>query len=202
MVKFIEIEHKFCFADKRTLHNTVHAIEQLKPLNHYEVVVNERYFVVQGHNDFLIRHKVDNEKQSLTLKSFTPGKDTEKRLEIEIPLAQEKGDQLLAIEGFLSVFGQFDEYNLIKYLKVFNFDDAEVILYQAVSPEREVYVIEIESTKDDERQALEHIKQFEHSLGLDEKEREKRSLFELLFFSENVLLPPKKLEAYSSLIGK
>lgn len=181
MVKFVEVEHKFCFNDRQSFKRTESAIMQLHPLNDYEINVAERYFIVEGLNNFIIRHKVDEDKQSLTLKSFGIGRDSETRLEIDIPLAQEKGDLLQAVEKFLAAFNPYKEYKLTKHLKVFHFDEAEVILYQANSQDKEIYALEIESTKEYKSQALKHIKRFEQQLGLDARLREKRCLFELLF---------------------
>ncbi|MFJ1267114.1 hypothetical protein ACD661_00925 [Legionella lytica] len=183
MVKFVEVEHKFCFDDRQSFQETEAAIMQLYPLQDYKVEVAERYFLVDGLKNFIVRHKVDKDKQSLTLKSFYPGQDTEARIEIDIPLAQEKGDQLQAVERFLCAFNQYKEYKLMKYLQVFLFPEAEVILYQAVSQDRELFALEIESVKKSKTQALKHIKQFEQQLGLDARQREKRCLFELLFSS-------------------
>ncbi|MFC3909734.1 hypothetical protein ACFORL_11700 [Legionella dresdenensis] len=186
MVKFVEVEHKFCFSDEQSLKSQEAAIMQLHPLQDYEVDVAERYFIIDGLRNFVVRHKVDDDKQSLTLKAFELGKDAETRMEIDIPLAQEKGDQLPAVEKFLAVFGDYEEYRLTKHLKVFNFAEAEVVLYQAACEDREVYVMEIESCKARKKQALQHIKQFEQQLGLDASKRETRCLFELLFFPEAV----------------
>lgn len=183
MVKFVEIEHKFCFNDKQSFEKTESAIIQLHPLQDYEIDVAERYFLVEGLNHFIIRHKVDDEKQSLTLKSFGIGKDSETRMEIDIPLAQEQGDLLQAVEKFIAAFNTYKEYKLTKHLKVFHFAEAEVILYQANSQDKEIFALEIESTKAYKSQALKHIKEFELQLGLDERLREKRCLFELLFAS-------------------
>ncbi|MCW8399538.1 hypothetical protein OQJ26_12120 [Legionella sp. PATHC038] len=181
MPKFVEVEHKFCFDNKQSFKKAESAILRLYPLRDYKVDVAERYFIIDGLNNFIIRHKVDEEKQSLTLKSFTPGKDSQTRLEVEISLAQEQGDQLQTVEKFLTVFNSYKEYKLMKHLQVFLFPEAEVVLYQAITQDRELYALEIESVKESKYQALKHIKQFELQLGLDVRKREKRCLFELLF---------------------
>ncbi|MGQ3890459.1 hypothetical protein [Legionella sp. CNM-4043-24] len=189
MVKFVELEHKFCFDTAADLNALRTSIEACQPETSYSIEVNERYFLVQGLNDFIIRHKVDGEKQSLTLKSFALGADSEQRLEIDIPLSQESGDQLDAIERFLSAFGDFNEYKLTKELEVFTFPEAEIILYRAFSSDREVFVLEVESKKENRDSALCHIKNFETQLELLTKQREKRCLFELLFTSNETVAP-------------
>ncbi len=101
--KNLEIEHKYLLLNERDLRGLKKKILDLRPLKTFEVKSVDFYFLPQkakASSPLILRFRHDRLKSELTAKTF--GGDTEKRLEINLPL--EKGN-LSQVEFFLETLG-------------------------------------------------------------------------------------------------
>ncbi len=101
--KNLEIEHKYLLHSESDLRGLRNKILDLGPLKTFEVESVDFYFLpkkAKASSPLILRYRHDRLKSELTAKTF--GGDTEKRLEINLPL--ENGN-LTQVEFFLEVLG-------------------------------------------------------------------------------------------------
>ena len=71
---------------------------------------------------------------------------------------------------------------LNKQLQVFDFADCEIVYYEARTADKTVTCVELEAlSADGVESALATLASYEHRLGFGNRQRSRRSLFELLF---------------------
>lgn len=176
---FLEIEHKFLVGegfDPRRFHQMV---ATLSPYRQARVQVRDTYYVLASDQSRIFRHRFDSEIQQLTVKSLGP--DAAVRTEVNIPIDQSKGDQKPAVERFMHEIGASWSAEIHKDIDVAYFDDCEVVFYRAVGRDREVSCVEFEAVGANSVEGgLATLVDYENRLGFDPKNREAKSLFELL----------------------
>ncbi len=178
---FLEIEHKFLVEDA---HFPLAAFRErvlaLHPERRVIQSVRDGYYILEGDEGFIYRHRYDQELQHLTVKSI--GGDAEERLEVNLDLGQHRGDQRAAVEKFLSVRGLAWTGTIHKDIEVFYFPDCEIVYYTAQGGGMTVACVEFEAlgadTLEEARATLRH---YEEATGFGAAVRERRSLAEMLF---------------------
>ena len=181
-VQFKEIEHKFEVADDFDLDRFRGRVMALRPVRTNAIQVRDRYFLTETGQQrrFLLRHRLDNEIQQLTLKSLSD--DTEVRDEINLDLGHHAGDQSLAVDAFVHHLGVRWSGTITKDIAVWYFDDCEVVHYRATAGARAVRCVEFEATrKDSVADALAIVERYERATGLHGFTRSRASLPQLLF---------------------
>lgn len=176
---FLEIEHKFIVGPDFDRDKFAKNLANLSPTRQAKVSVRDTYFVLAHDNKHVFRHRFDNEIQQLTVKSVEG--DAAVRLEINLPIDQSKGDQKAAVNEFMKVLGCLWQGDLAKDIEVAYFEDCEIVLYRASNKSETIYCIEFEAIDPksvDEGLAV--LSKFERALGFESKDRDRRSLFELL----------------------
>jgi adenylate cyclase class IV len=176
---FLEIEHKFLVDqgfDPRRFHQS---LASLSPNRQASIRVRDTYYVLERDQSRIFRHRFDHEIQQLTVKSLGP--DAAVRTEVNIPIDQSKGDQKLAVARFMQELGASWSAEITKDIDVAYFDDCEVVFYRAVGRDCEVSCVEFEAVGANSiERGLETLALYENKLGFDPKNREAKSLFELL----------------------
>jgi hypothetical protein len=178
---FLEIEHKFLvdgahfqFAAFRERVLTLH------PIRRVTQSVRDGYYILEGDEGFIYRHRYDQELQHLTVKSI--GGDAEERLEVNLDLGQHRGDQRAAVEKFLSVRGIAWTGTVHKDIEVFYFPDCEIVHYTAQGGGKTVQCVEFEALGAETLEAARAtLRRYEEATGFGGAVRERRSLAELLF---------------------
>ncbi len=181
-LRFKEIEHKFLVDGQFDLDAFGRALEALGPTYTSHVQVEDRYFVTDSGvaRGFIVRHRFDHELHHLTVKTMNP--DTEVRNEVNLDLGHHAGSQRAQVDAFVAQFGVRWSGTIHKDLRVWLFDDAEVVHYEASSPERTVRCVEFEAThKQSVEDALAIVARYEHATGFDARERTPLALLQLLF---------------------
>jgi hypothetical protein len=177
---FREIEHKFLVGEDFHLEAFRKALERLGPESVLTEHVRDRYFVLRSEPGFIYRHRYDGTLQQLTVKSI--GGDAEDRLEVNLDLGHQKGDQEAAVRRFLGARGIEWEGTLHKDIEVYYFPDCEIVHYRARTDDREVHVVEFEARGiTDLQEARAILERYEQHTGFKGTPRESRSLAELLF---------------------
>ena len=181
MLKYQEIEHKYLVDAAYDLAAFAAVARQLKPAQSKSLKVTDTYYVVQAMPNHVVRHRIDNELQQLTIKST--GADNECRTEVNLNLDLRAGNQTAEIEAFLQPLNVLWAGSIEKNILVFYFDDCEVVHYSARSGDgKTVQCVEFEATKKASREeALSTIGHFEVLFGFHSERRSSQSLFELLF---------------------
>lgn len=178
-MNFLEIEHKFVLPEDWCLQSFLELVTALVPKLSNEITVEDRYYVTKALAGHVYRHRIDVEIQHLTVKSLE--KDSAVRLEVNLDLGLHKGDQADAVEAFLRPLGISWKGVLHKQVKVFYFDDAEIVHYVATYKGRRISCVEIEAKKaTDIDSALAIIDSYTERLNLDRSYRSDKSLFHLL----------------------
>lgn len=159
-------------------------IKSLGPTKSTHIQVEDTYFVLDALKGHVVRHRCDQEIQQLTIKS-QGGNDTENRLEVNLNLGLSFGNQGASVEGFLKPFGIRRQATLHKRVHAFYFPQCEIVWYEAKAKGKSICCLEIEATKCETVAAAQAvIADYEGRLGLDSKNREHQSLFELLLWSD------------------
>lgn len=178
-LQFVEIEHKFVIDKDFDLSSFFRQVKKLGPKKDYKVAVKDKYFTVQALPSAIIRHRYDKKIQQLTLKNLAD--DAEIRQEINLDLGHNAGEQSEQVKAFLTPLGITWSGTLTKLVRVFYFDDAEIVHYVARHKRKSVSCIEIEATRfSTKTQALNIIRRYERILGLNERQRSSATLFEIL----------------------
>ena len=190
MLKYQEIEHKYLVDAAYDLAEFEAVARRLNPVQSKSLKVTDTYYVVHTMPNHVIRHRIDNELQQLTIKST--GTDNECRTEVNLELDLRAGNQAAAIEAFLKPLDVLWSGSIEKNILVFYFDECEVVHYSARSGDgKTVYCVEFEATKKSTREdAVATIGHFEALFGFHPERRSRQSLFELLFaesLPDNVL---------------
>jgi hypothetical protein len=179
--KFREIEHKYLVDGSFDLRAFEAVAHRLKPRKSSRLTVTDTYHVVEAMPGHVIRHRIDQELQQLTLKSTGP--DNECRTEVNLDLGLLRGNQAGSVEAFIQPMRPLWSGSIEKKIYVFYFDECEVVHYSACSGSgKVVHCVEFEAlSKDTTEQALSVISRFEAAFGFDPGQRCNQSLFELLF---------------------
>lgn len=186
-IKFLEIEHKYLVEESFDREHFLAQVAGLGPIHTSYVDVTDRYYVTHACPNHVYRHRYDAEIQQLTVKGLSD--DPEARLEVNLDLGLQKGNQADRVSAFLTPLGPYWWGDIAKQVWVFYFPKAEIVFYEASHRSRRVRCIEIEAVQP---QTLEEGKNiigiYEEALGLCPQTRCLKSLFHLLL-SEN--LPSK-----------
>jgi adenylate cyclase class IV len=176
---FKEIEHKFVVDatfDRETFLSHLRAMSPLKMAN---IKVRDTYYVLAGDRNHVFRHRFDDEIQQLTVKSIET--DTAVRTEINLPIDQSKGDQGPSVLAFMNALGCAWQGEIRKEISVAYFPDCEVVFYRAVGSLKTVHCVEFEAvTPTSVQDGLATLSKYELALGFASRQRESKSLFELV----------------------
>ena len=180
---FKEIEHKFVvdshFDEQRFLAD----LKNLAPTRTDRISVRDTYFVLQKERKHVVRHRFDNQIQQLTIKSVEG--DAAVRTEINLPIDQSKGDQKNVVEAFMNTLGCSWSGEIRKDIEVAYFPDCEVVFYRAVGRSKTVHCVEFEAISPKSVDAgLATLDKYEEALGFAGRQRELKSLFELLLLED------------------
>ena len=182
-LQFREIEHKFLVPPDFRKDEFLSAARGLQPLRETAVHVRDTYFVVPKNPGFIYRYRLDEELQQLTVKSF---EDPANRLEVNLDLDMKPGSQKDRVFAFMETFGVAWSGTIEKRVNVCVFKNCEVVYYSATYRERKIHCVEFEAENCETlAEAAGVLKNYETKLGFDQRQREKRSLFELLVFPEH-----------------
>src|SRR3954452_10875940 len=104
-LRFAEIEHKFIVDDASDVERFRHLVGALGPTRTMSVRVRDRYYLTAAGRArrFVIRHRFDAELQHLTVKTLEA--DTEVRVEVNLDLGHQAGDQEAQVDAFLGQLG-------------------------------------------------------------------------------------------------
>ena len=181
-LQFTEIEHKYLLDEHFDLLRFRQAVAALGPIRTSTIGVDDRYFLTEGGRArrFLMRHRYDAELHHLTIKSLEA--DTEVRVEVNLDLGHQAGQQATQVDAFMNLLGVVWSGTLHKDLEVWYFPDCEVVYYQASTPSRSVRCVEFEARrKDSLEEALATVEWFERASGFSGAARSRRSLPQILF---------------------
>lgn len=188
----LEIEHKFLVGPDFDVAGFRAAALSLCPQRTTCLPVKDTYFVTAGEPGLIFRHRVDTERQELTIKSRGPfdqrrasPADTEVRVEVNLALDQDAGDQEAAVRAFLAPLKIRWQGSLRKEIQVFYYPDCEVVYYAATA-RRTLRCVEFEATDHggDVVAARDTLRRYEAYLGFAERRRTRASLFDLLLLPE------------------
>jgi len=185
----LEIEHKFLMPPAADPAPLLQQLARLRPQHTAEALVTEHYYAAAHKPGLVFRHSFDPERQALTVKSRSlpsaTAPDTEVRMEQTLLLERAHGSQEQTVTALLGLLDVQPCGSLQKRLWAFYFDDCEIVYYQAqttsTEPTRAAHCLEIEALTQDLTTALPILQRYEQALGLDPAQRERRSLFDLLF---------------------
>jgi len=176
---FKEIEHKFIVDDKFDRKQFLHQLKSLAPLRFEKISVRDTYYVLAADRRHVFRHRYDSEIQQLTIKSVEL--DAAVRTEINLPIDQSKGDQRATVAAFMKALGCAWSGEIRKDVEVAYFADCEVVFYRAVGSAKTVHCIEFEAVNPPSvEEGLQILSKYESLLGFAGRQRESKSLFELL----------------------
>ena len=181
-LQFKEIEHKYIVDEHFDLLRFRQAVEALGPIRTGTIGVEDRYFLTEGGRArrFLMRHRYDAELHHLTIKSLEA--DTEVRVEVNLDLGHQAGQQASQVDAFMNLLGVVWSGSLRKELEVWYFPDCEIVYYQASTPSRSVRCVEFEARrKDSLEEALATVERFERATGFSGGARSRLSLPQILF---------------------
>ena len=181
-LQFKEIEHKFIVDEQFDLLRFRQAVEALGPIRTSTMAVEDRYFLTESGRArrFLMRHRYDAELHHLTIKSLES--DTEVRVEVNLDLGHQAGQQASQVDAFMNLLGVAWSGSLRKELEVWYFADCEVVYYQASTPSRSVRCVEFEARrKNTLEEALATVERFERATGFLGAARSRLSLPQILF---------------------
>lgn len=182
--KFVEIEHKYLVNGDFDLEAFRQCARALGPIDSTELLVTDTYHVASAVPGHVIRHRIDNELQQLTIKSSGGG--TELRTEVNLELDLQAGDQAAVVKAFLEPMGLLWSGMIEKNIVVFYFPNCEVVYYRASSDRGQTHhCVEFEAKNPTSlEQGLAVIAQFEAAFGFSSEQRCPKSLFELMFERE------------------
>ncbi len=152
-------------------------VKSLSPSSYKYVDVVDTYFVLESTKGHVYRHRCDKEIQQLSLKSIS--KDPAVRKEVNLNLSG--SSQLSSVRRFLEAGNILFEGSINKSVYVYEFPDVEIVFYKASNNNKLVCCIEIEAKNPHSIESAKAIiESYERKIGLDSKQREKSSLFDLL----------------------
>lgn len=181
-LQFKEIEHKYIVDEHFDLLRFRQAVEALGPIRTGTIGVEDRYFLTEGGRArrFLMRHRYDADLHHLTIKSLEA--DTEVRVEVNLDLGHQAGQQASQVDAFMNLLGVVWSGTLHKDLEVWYFPDCEVVYYQASTPSRSVRCVEFEARRQNSlAEALATVERFERATGFSSASRSRLSLPQILF---------------------
>ena len=181
-LQFTEIEHKYIVDEQFDLLRFRQAVEAVGPIRTSTMAVEDRYFLTESGRArrFLMRHRYDAELHHLTIKSLES--DTEVRVEVNLDLGHQAGQQASQVDAFMNLLGVAWSGSLRKELEVWYFPDCEVVYYQASTPSRTVRCVEFEARrKNTLEEALATVERFERATGFLGAARSRLSLPQILF---------------------
>ena len=181
-LQFKEIEHKYIVDEQFDLLRFRQAVEALGPIRTSTIGVQDRYFLTEGGSArrFLMRHRYDAELHHLTIKSLEA--DTEVRVEVNLDLGHQAGQQAPQVDAFMNLLGVVWSGTLHKDLEVWYFPDCEVVYYRASTPSLSVRCVEFEARRQESlKEALATVERFELATGFSGASRSQLSLPQILF---------------------
>lgn len=181
-LRFKEIEHKFIVDEPFDLEAFRRKLTPLGPLKTNTITVRDRFFLTEAGlaRRVLFRHRVDAELHHLTVKGIEA--DPEVRVEVNLDLVQQPGNQDAQVDAFLDQFGVIWRGTLHKALEVWLFTNCEVVYYEAFTDSRRVRCVEFEATaKESLDEALSTVASYERATGFEGAARSLLSLPQLLF---------------------
>ena len=182
-LNFKEIEHKFIASSDFDRETFMESVRSLGPIRCDQVEVEDHYYVLANHREYIWRFRLDREIQQLTVKSVT--NNTVERLEINLELDQSRGSQLAAVEAFLDCFGIKWKAKLSKDVAVAYFSDCEIVHYVATAGVHRIGCVEFEATASTSlSEGLQVLNTYEKKLGFDANKAETSSLFDLLLLKD------------------
>lgn len=177
-IDFLEIEHKFIVDASFDLNEFAASVMALGPIKEKSLQVMDTYYLPDSHADFIYRHRIDEEIQQLTIKSR--GKGNEVRTEINLELGANPSQEA-AIMAWMKLVGTSEGYPIEKAIWVFEFEDCEIVHYQARHGDKSLACVEFEAvgalTKEE---AIATLNRYENQLGFDPATRTRINLFDLL----------------------
>lgn len=181
METHLEIEHKFVLEPDFDRDAFFQSVTALHPSRIRSAQVVERYYLTEATPKLIYRHRYDENNQDLTYKTFGDG-DIEIRREVKLVLDLRIGNQEESVRAFLEPLGMTWQGGLNKQLQVFDFADCEIVYYEARTADKTVTCVELEAlSADGVESALATLASYEQRLGFGNRQRSRRSLFELLF---------------------
>ncbi len=181
METHLEIEHKFVLEPDFDRDAFFQSVTALHPSRIHSAQVVERYYLTEATPKLIYRHRYDENNQDLTYKTFGDG-DIEIRREVKLVLDLRIGNQEESVRAFLEPLGMTWQGGLNKQLQVFDFADCEIVYYEARTADKTVTCVELEAlSADGVESALATLASYEQRLGFGNRQRSRRSLFELLF---------------------
>jgi adenylate cyclase class IV len=176
----LEIEHKYLVNDSFDKEEFFRKARLMNPLREFTSDVVDTYYFSMQQPGFVLRHRIDDKIQQLTIKGTNPAGNSV-RPEINLELDRTAGNQQLLVRTFCQMLGIDKSAELSKQVRVFEFSDLELVYYEAMAAHRRVSCIEFEALeRTDVPRALSHIEQYEKTLGFAQAKREHQSLFDLL----------------------
>ena len=181
-LQFKEIEHKYIVDEQFDLLRFRQTVKALGPIRTSTMAVEDRYFLTESGRArrFLMRHRYDAELHHLTIKSIES--DTEVRVEVNLDLGHQAGQQAAQVDAFMNLLGVAWSGSLHKALEVWYFADCEVVYYQASTSSRSVRCVEFEARRKDSLEAaLATVERFERATDFSGAARSRLSLPQILF---------------------
>jgi adenylate cyclase class IV len=176
---FKEIEHKFVVDSTFDREKFLSNLRAMSPDKMADIKVRDTYYVLAGDRKHVFRHRFDDEIQQLTVKSVET--DTAVRTEINLPIDQSKGDQGPGVLAFMKTLGCAWHGEIRKEISVAYFPDCEVVFYRAVGSGKTVHCVEFEAVAPSSvQEGLATLSKYEAALGFAGRQRESKSLFELV----------------------
>ena len=178
LIDFLEIEHKFIVDASFELKEFAATVMALGPIKEKSLQVLDTYYLPHSNPDFIYRHRIDEEIQQLTIKSR--GKENEVRTEINLELGANPSQES-AIIAWMKLVGTSEGYPIEKAIWVFEFQDCEIVHYEARQGDKSVACVEFEAIgASSEEEAIATLNRYENQLGFDPNTRTRINLFDLL----------------------
>lgn len=178
-LRYLEIEHKYIVDSQYDETAFFDQVRLLGPTRFFQVEVEDTYFVCESVPGHVYRHRKDHLVEELTVKGI--GQDAETRMEVNLDLFKKGSNQIDSVKAFLKPLGISWAGMISKKVWVFDFDDCEIVLYDACHKNKSVRCIEVESKNyasiDEAKKILE---KYGRLLKLPLERRSKESLFHLL----------------------
>ena len=177
-IDFLEIEHKFLVDASFDLKEFAASVMALGPIKEKSLQVLDTYYLPYSNPDFIYRHRIDAEIQQLTIKSR--GKGNEVRTEINLELGANPSQES-AIMAWMKLVGTSEGYPIEKVIWVFEFQDCEIVHYQARHADKLLSCVEFEAIgASSKEEAIATLTRYENQLEFDPETRTRINLFDLL----------------------
>ncbi len=181
--QFREIEYKYLVDESFDLGDFDAKVLALKPERKFSVLVADTYFVFPHLSNLVYRHRYDGTLQDLAIKSLE--QDPTNRLEVNLKLTLDHGNQIALVRKFLSAQGEYWSGEVRKAVDVYLFPDVEIVYYTATSAGRSISCVEVEAkAASTVESALQTLEIYAKNLDLHQRPRASLSLFEMLLLPQ------------------